>query len=360
MTTKSSTKPYRGGLSKEEVNAATAVPKIFKLSSNENPAGPSPAVIQTIQQSAVTLGEYPSYTDDALREALAELHGRDLTPEHFITGNSGCEVLEIIARTLLGSDTTFINCPPTFPVYQLTATREGAEAITVPLDPENFTYDFEAIINHVAENTRVLYLSAPNNPTGTMLKAGDLTQLLDALPAHVTVVFDEVYYHFVDEAVRLDAIQHVLDGRNFIILHSFSKAYGLAGMRLGYGIANPVLAQKLSSVRRPFHLNQLALAAGLAAVADQEHVDKSVQLTIKGREWIMQELQALGVKTWPSQGNFIMFETPGSAEDFTQELLAYGIMVRPAFGLDNCIRVSMGLEEGNQAFIQAMKAIITK
>ena len=359
MTTKSPTKPYRGGLSRGEVSASTTAPKIFKLSSNESPVGPSPAVIQAIQQNAPTLGEYPPYTDDGLREALVAHHGRDLTPDYFVTGNSGCEVLEMIARTLLGPDTTFINCPPTFPVYQVTATREGAQAITVSLDPVDFTYDFKAIVNAVADNTRVLYLSAPNNPTGTMLKAEELTQLLDALPAHVTVVFDEVYYHFVDEAYRIDAIQHVLDSRNFIILHSFSKAYGLAGMRLGYGIANPELAQKLSGIRRSFHLNQLAVVAGLAAVADQEHVDKTVQLTVQGRQWITQELQALGIKTWPSQGNFVMFETPSSAEDFTQQLLAYGIMVRPAFGLDNCIRVSMGLEEGNQAFIQAMKEIIS-
>jgi len=277
-----------------------------------------------------------------------------------VTANSGCEVLELLARALLGPDTTYINCPPTFPVYVRTAERERATGITVPLDPEDFTYDFEAILGAVADNTRVLYLSAPNNPTGTMMQAQELTRLLDALPEHVTVVYDEVYYHFIDPAFQIDAIQHVLDGRNFLILHSFSKAYGMAGMRLGYGIAPPELIEKLTFFRRPFHLSQLALVAGQAAIEDTAHVETTVDLTVKGRAWIIQQLEALGVKVWPSQGNFIMFKSPaGTAEECTQQLLERGIMVRPAFGLDDCIRVSMGLEEGNEAFIEAMKEILS-
>ena len=348
-------RPYTGGLSKEELSKESQAPELFKLSSNENPLGPSPAVIEAIQKNAATLGEYPPTVDDRLRETLVGLHGRNLSPDHFVVGNSGCDILDLIGRAYLNGEVECIICPPTFPVYQLTAQQQGAMIIEVPLEPRRFGYQLDQILAAVTEKTGVVYLCSPNNPTGSLLNHTDLARLVDQLPDQVLIVFDEVYYHFVTAPERPDPLEYVLAGKNFIILHSFSKAYGLAGLRLGYGIAKPEIAARLAHSKRPFHLNRFAFEAGIAAINDQHHIKKSVDLTLQGRQWLYQQLQDLGLKVWPSQGNFLLFQCPGPAKDYAAKLLKYGVMVRPAFGLPNHLRVTVGLPEANEAFIEGVK-----
>ncbi len=349
---------YRGGLSADDVKDRVKVDTIYKLGSNEGPLGPSPAAIDAIQRVAASLGQYPPQRDDKLRESLTALHGRGLTPEHIVTGNSGCEVLELIARGYLDADSEAIICPPAFPVYKLTAEAQEATLVNIPLKRPDFTFDLEGIVSAVTDKTRVVYLTSPNNPTGSTLNADEVAYLVDKIPDTALIVFDEVYYHFVNEENRPDAISYVLDEKNFIILHSFSKAYGLAGLRLGYGIAKTEIAAKLSGLRRPYHLNRFAFEAGIAAIEDQDHIHKTVELTLTGRAWLYGQLQELGVQVWPSQGNFILFAVGQPPKEVADKLIERGVIVRPAFGLPDCLRVSVGIPEANQAFVTALGEIL--
>jgi histidinol-phosphate aminotransferase len=177
---------------------------------------------------------------------------------------------------------------------------------------------------------------------------------MQALPERTVVVFDEVYYHFVTDNTRADPIDFVLEDANIVVLHSFSKAYGLAGLRLGYGIAKPELAQQVSALRLPFHLNTLCFEAGMAALADTDHVYETVAVTLAGRDWLIGQLRELGLEAWPSQSNFVLFRCPVAAAEWAEKLEGYGILVRPAFGLPGHLRVTVGLPEANQAFIEAL------
>ena len=178
------------------------------------------------------------------------------------------------------------------------------------------------------------------------------------LPERVVVIFDEVYYHFINAADRPDPIDYVLTGANIIALHSFSKAYGLAGLRLGYGIAKPELIETVSRLKRPFHLNTLCFEAGLAALEDTAHVDKTVAVTLAGRDWLIGQLRELGLEVWPSESNFVLFKCPVPAIEWAEKLEGYGILVRPAFGLPEHLRVTVGLPEANQAFVNALGELI--
>ncbi len=228
----------------------------------------------------------------------------------------------------------------------------------VDLPQDTFLYDVDALLDAVTPRTRVLYLCSPNNPTGTLLSAAELDALLAKLPARVIVAFDEVYYHFITDAARPDAIGAALGGANVVVIHSFSKAYGLAGLRLGYAIAKPELASKLAALQRPFHLNTLCFVAGLAALADTAHVDRTVAVTLAGRDRLYGQIRELGLEAWPSQANFVLLRCPVPAAQWAEALQGRGILVRPAFGLPDCLRVTVGLPEANQAFIEALAELV--
>ncbi len=334
-----------------------ATETVYKMSSNENPLGCSASVAAAVQAAAAGLGDYPPYTDEKLRDALSEFHGRGLTRDHFITGNGGSDVLEMAARTLITPGDEVIICPPTFPIYELTAKNAGATIVEVPLLAGGYEVDVEAVLGAVTDKTRILYLCSPNNPTGTLLSQEKLDAIMAGLPDRVKVVFDEVYYHFISVENRPDPIDYVLDSANILVLHSFSKAYGLAGLRLGYGIAKPELIETVSRLKRPFHLNTLCFEAGLAALADPAHVEKTVDVTLAGRDWLIGHIRELGLEVWPSESNFVLFKCPVPAMDWAQKLEGYGILVRPAFGLPDHLRVTVGLPEANQAFVDALAEI---
>ncbi len=208
------------------------------------------------------------------------------------------------------SPSEVIICPPTFPIYALTASQAGAQLVEVPLQPDTFEYRVDAILDAITDKTRLLYLCSPNNPTGTLLQQAQLDAIMASVPDRVVVVFDEVYYHFVSEPDRPDPIDYVLQDANIVALHSFSKAYGLAGLRLGYAIAKPEIAKQIASLRLPFHLNTLCFEAGMAALADTAHVEKTVEVTLVGRDWLIGQLRELGLDAWPSQSNFVLFRCP--------------------------------------------------
>ncbi len=331
---------------------------IYKMSSNENPLGCSASVAAAVQAAASGLGDYPPYTDESLRVGLAELHGRGLTPENFVTGNGGCDVLELFARALITPGDEVIICPPTFPIYQLTAAEAGANIVRAPLDEPAYELNVDAVLDAVTDKTRVIYLCSPNNPTGTLIPQHKLDAIMAGVSDSTIVVYDEVYYHFINEDNRPDPIDNVLAGENMFVLHSFSKAYGLAGLRLGYGIAKPEIIQQVARLNRPFHINTICFEAGMAAMADTDHVDKTVEVTLAGRDWLIGQLRELGLDVWPSQSNFVLFKCPVEAAEWSQKLEDYGILVRPAFDLPGHLRVTVGLPDANRAFVDAVAELM--
>ena len=265
------------------------------LSTNENPLGPSPRVVEAIDREARRVHRYPAREDGTLREALAAHHGHGLTPDHFVTGASASEVLEFVARAALRPGDEGLICSPTFPVYASTAAHQDARVVDVPLDPATGGHHADRILAAVTPRTRLLYICNPGNPTGIRMPAAEFTALLERIPSGIIVVADEVYYQYV-EGDFPDTIEQIHAGRDVVIVHSFSKGYGMAGLRLGYGIARPELVRRFARFRLMYHLSGIALAAGIAALADQEHVTRTVALTREGRRYFAGELDRLGIQ----------------------------------------------------------------
>jgi histidinol-phosphate aminotransferase len=327
----------------------------YRLGSNENPLGTSPKAQAAIAHAAAGLWQYPPRSDESFRQVVGTHHGLD--KDNVAIANSGCDALWLIAQAALAEDSQAIICPPTFPVYALTVQKRGAEIVNVPLDADTFALDVDGVLAAVTPKTKAVYLCNPNNPTGTYFGEDALTRLLTHLPAHIWVIYDEVYYHFVDEASRID-IDDKLDAHpNLVVVHSFSKAYGLAGLRLGYALARADTAARLRAHNLPFHVNTLALLAGEAALADREHIAASVMNNQQEKPKLEQSLHALGIRTWQSHANFVLFACPEgwNAQTLSERMLASGIIVRPAFDLPQHLRVTVGLPELNQAFVSALE-----
>jgi histidinol-phosphate aminotransferase len=333
------------------------VDPVYRMSYNESPLGPAPSVIAAIRQAAPELGLYPPMGDESLRQALAHTLGRGLSEAHFFTGCSGYEALEFVARAFLRPGQEMIISPPTFEVYRRLAQLQGAEVVEVPLHRPNYEPDIAAILAAITERTRLLLLCNPNNPTGTIMTAEAMAWLVRELPDHVLLVTDEVYHHFVTRSDFPDSLGYVLAGKPVIVIHTFSKAYGLAGLRLGYAVASPEIADEVGGLQRAFHQSRLALAAGLAALQDQAHLRANVQAVVEGRAWLVEQFERLDLPYLPSQTNFIMVQTPGPAQAIAEALLDWGVIVRAMPGeLDHWLRVSVSRPEGNRRFIEGLTA----
>lgn len=336
--------------------------KVYQLSQNENPLGPSPKVVEAITTLAPTLSYYPDYSDIELRQAIVDVLGRGLTPEHVYTGCSGFESLELMARGFLTAGDEVIVSSPTFTgAYKKIAEPLGAQIVDVPLVPETFEYRVDDVLNAITDKTKIIMVCNPNNPTGTVMPQAKMDALMNGVPDHVLVVSDEVYFHFVEDPDYPDSIQYVLDGKNIVLIHSFSKAYGLAGMRLGYGIAKPEIADYIAGLHRGFHQNKLSIAAGIAAAKDQDHLHYVVDYLRTEQKWVTEQFNRLDIKYWKPSANFILFETKLLAEDLTKKMRERGILLRPQTRNDMPygMRISLGTHEANQAFIDALEDILS-
>ena len=351
---------YRGGLSVDEVRNQVKADQIYKLSSNENPRGPSPLVVQAIQEAALALNSYPPRSDDALRQALVDTYDCGLTLDHFVCTNSGSEALQIIARAFLEAGDEFVVCSPTFGAYVRFASTQGAIPVDAPLRAADFTHDVDAILAAITERTRLVFICNPNNPTGVIMPAADFDRLVANIPPHVTIVADQVYEHYVQRADFPDTVSHVLAGKPIMIVQTFSKSYGLAGLRLGYVIAPPELGERLRGQLRNFHMNSISLAAGIAALQDKAYVQESARLAEEGKAYLYGELERLEVQTWPSEGNFVLIRPSAPTAEVYQQLLERGVMVRQTdmFGYPEGLRVTVGSAEANAAFIAALEEIL--
>lgn len=349
---------YKGGKPADQID--TGGKPLYKLSSNENILGSSPKALEAIRKNIDSLSIYPQNTDAKLRQALADFYGDGMTPAHFIGTPSGSEAIELIIRGFLGEGLEAIVSNPAFMPYIMFSKKQGGKIIDIPLRADDYSLPVEDILNAVNDNTRLIFLTSPNNPTGTYIPKADLDRLIDNLPDHVIVVYDEVYYQYADAEDFTTALPYVKEGRNVIAINSFSKAYGLAGMRIGYAYSTPEIIAYISQLYKPFFLNTLAHEGAIAALQDNEFINKTVELVQTEKAFLYEELDKLPIKYWKTQGNFILLKPEMDEYTFEEKMQSEGVMVRPVagFGAPGCVRVTIGHRASSEAFIAGLKKIL--
>ena len=336
--------------------------RCIKMASNENPFGPSPLAVEAIKAAACDINFYPDTNATELTARLAEIH--DVAPNQVLCTAGSTTFLEIIARTLLGPGLNAITSKLSFIVYPIVTRAVGARLIETPT--LNDGYDLERILSAIDDNTRVIYLANPNNPTGTMLDAPTIDRFLDRLPSHVITVLDEAYYDYASylAAERGVDYTHSLDyvraGRPVVVLRTFSKAHGLAGMRVGYGIGPAELMGYFARMKPAFMVSSLGEAAALAALADADHVKRAVQVNAQGAGVLTPALAQMGIRVVPTWANFIFCHVGENVATLCQQLQGYGVIVRPMtgnWGAPAAFRVSIGTREHNERFLEALKRV---
>jgi len=348
---------YEPGLTTAEVLARYGLDAAVKLASNESPFPPLPGVEEVVRDGVATLNRYPDGAARALRADLADLHG--VAPEGIVLGNGSCELILLAGEALLDPGTTVVHPDPSFALYPHLAAATGARAVPVPLDPEGRN-DLDAMAAAVDETTRLVVVCTPNNPTGGHLGADDLERFLDAVPPDVAVLVDEAYHDFVTAADRGRALSMARRRPNLLVLRTFSKAFGLCGLRVGYGVGSPDWIGALDRVRQPFNVNALAQAAARASLRQLGELDRRVRSLVAERTRVEDALRMWGVPFTPSQANFILVrpaEEPGHGEGPLHErLLRRGVIVRDgrALGVPGALRVSIGTPSENDAFLAAL------
>lgn len=310
-------------------------------------------------QSAGSLHTYPARDDLALREALSRATADALTPEQVVCSYGASAVIELVLRTQLAAGDEMIICPPTFGLYRRIAKVLGIRVITAPLVAPDFSLSVDGIVAAVTANTKLVVVCTPNNPTGTPANAAHLEQLIERLPAHVLVLVDEAYVEYAASGPISPALGHILANKRVISIRSFSKIWGLAGLRLGYAFAPVPAATALRGHQHPFHLGALHIIAGIAAVSDLEHRQRSCELVQAGKRRLYAAFESMGLDYWPSEANFVLFRPPGSADDARRQLLERGYVVREtdSFGLPQHLRVSIGSEVAMTGFVQALEEL---
>ncbi|MGH9683111.1 MAG: histidinol-phosphate transaminase [Candidatus Acidiferrales bacterium] len=349
--------PYRPGKPIEEVERELRVHPI-KLASNENPLGPSPRAIEAAHKALAGSNRYPDGSAFYLREALAARH--KIPTDNIIPGNGSTELIDLAARTLLAPGDTGITAQGSFPLYYIAIRSVGARLVEVPL--RDHVFDLDAIARGVTPGAKLIYLANPNNPTGTMFTADNLDSFLARIPENILVVLDEAYCDYVDNPKYSRSIDLVRAGKSLLVLRTFSKVYGLAGLRIGYGIGPAGLLAEMNKIRMPFNTSGVAQAAALAALDDAEHVRRSVESNRAGLAQLQAGLGLLRLRVIPSVANFILIEFGYDTEPLCQELLQRGVIVRPMrwMGFPDAIRVSVSTAAENDQFLHALAGMLSK
>jgi histidinol-phosphate aminotransferase len=329
--------------------------EIVKLASNENPLGPSPRTLEAVHAALPGIARYPDGNGFELKSALARRYG--VTLEQIVLGNGSNDLLEFAARAFLVPGASAVYSQHAFAVYPLVTQAVGARGIEVAA--RDFGHDLSAMLDATCEDSRVIFVANPNNPTGTLLSTESLLDFLEQVPRTVLVVLDEAYTEYLDENVRPDSISWLKRFPNLMITRTFSKAYGLAGLRIGFALAHPAVADMLNRVRQPFNVNSLAQTAALAALGDEAYLKQGCMINQQGMSQITDGFRRLGISFIPSYGNFVSFRI-GNATAMYQRLLKQGVIVRPVanYGMPEFLRVSIGLETENAKFLQALQAAL--
>lgn len=344
--------PYVPGKPIDELQRELGLSRIVKLASNENPLGPSPKALAVLADAAATLHRYPDGGAFKLRTGLADRWKVSL--DQVILGNGSDEIIGMLARAFLSPGDEAVMADNTFVIYKMEVTAAHGTPVIVPL--RDGRHDLGAMARAVTPRTKLLFVCNPNNPTGTMVSAAEITALMANVPEHVIVVFDEAYCEYVRDPHFPDSLGYVRQTRNAIVLRTFSKIYGLAGLRIGYGVTTAEIAGYLERVRPPFNANSLAQRAALAALGDEEHVARSRAMNQMEMAGVRTGLLALGLQPLPSEANFLYFDAGQDGRALYEALLRKGVIVRHIEG--NYVRVTIGLPEENRQFLQALTTVL--
>ena len=344
--------PYVPGKPIEELERELGISGSIKLASNENPLGPSPKAVNAVRKALEGLNRYPDGSGFYLSQALAKNLGVDLN--QVILGNGSNELIELAVRTFVQPGEEVVSADPSFVVYRMITQAAGGTNVVIPC--KEMRHDLDAMAERITPRTRIVFIANPNNPTGTMNTKAEMDRFMDRVPDHVLVAVDEAYYEYVESPDYPRMYDYVKAGANVIILRTFSKIYGLAGLRIGYGITKPEIADLMNKVRQPFNTNTLAQTAALAALADRKHVEKTVTLNNEGKQLLYREFERLGISYVPTETNFILFETRLDSKELYGGLLKAGVIIRPMG--PKRLRVTIGLPEENKRFIAELDAIL--
>ncbi len=351
-------KPYSPGLGIDEIRDKYGLSNVIKMASNENPLGVSPVVQDVIQKYAVMAFRYPSAGNPDLCRAISGY--LEIDPQRIACGNGSDEIIDLLIRiTAVPGRDNIVAFRPCFSIYKLQSRLCGIEFKQYPLGPE-FSFDWDGLLDLVDDKTRIVFLTNPDNPSGFAASTEEIENFFMRLPDSAILVIDEAYIDFASPLEKFSSLNLAVNSERIVVLRTFSKMFGLAGLRLGFGVLPLFLADYLRRVRLPFSVNILAEKAGLAALNDAMFRQATLDLIINGRDFLTRELEALECLVYPSQANFLMFRPPAEAQKVFEALLARGIIIRPlnSYGLPDLLRVSMGTEKENKTMISELKAIL--
>ncbi len=354
----SETKPYKPGKPIEEVKREYKLKKVYKMASNENALGPSPRAISAIKKSLSGLNLYPDGACFYLKKALASKY--KIKTENIVVGNGSDELIVLALRAFINKGDEVIIADPTFLVYKLAAALTESKVISVNL--KAFQYDLQAMKDKITPKTKMIFIANPDNPTGSYVNSREVAEFLKGLPRHVIVFFDEAYYEYAQTVKDYpDTLRYIRKG-NVIVSRSFSKAYGLGGLRIGWAASSPEIVGYLNQVREPFNVNTLAQVGALAALNDKAHIDKSRKVVNIGKKFLCTEFKKMNLFFVPSVTNFVLVNIGAKSNVVFKKLLSRGIIVREmsAWGLKNFIRVTIGNAKENKLFISELRKIINK
>lgn len=348
----SALRPYVPGKPVEELERELGIKGPVKIASNENPLGPSPKALSMMKNTDFHLNRYPDGGGFYLKRRLSEIYG--FSGDSFVLGNGSNELLNLAAVAYLSDRNSAVMAAPSFVVYHSATRMAGATAIQVPLT--RYRHDLKAMAQAITADTKIVFIANPNNPTGTMNTAKEFAEFMESVPDGVLVVVDEAYVEYVSDKNYPDSLRYLRDGRDILVLRTFSKIYGLAGLRIGYGISKKGIISELDKVRPPFNTSTIAQMAAIAALDDREHIEKSIRVNEAGKSFLYRELDTLHLDFVPTEANFIYIVLGrASADQVFNDLLRKGVIVRPMG--DRAIRVTIGLPEENKRFIDAIREV---
>lgn len=347
--------PYEAGKPIEELKRELGLKDIIKLASNENPLGPSPKAVAAIKKGLKNINRYPDSQCFYLKKRISRFF--NVKPENIVLGNGSDELIEIIIKTFVEEDEHIITADFTFLEYKIISHTKARTVVTVPL--KYFKYDVEAIKRKIDAKTKVIFIANPNNPTGTYVTKQEIDELLSVLPERVLLVLDEAYDAFIDVDDFPRSIDY-LKRKNVLVLKTFSKAYGLAGLRVGYALGNAELISCLEKARQPFNVNSLAQAAAVAALDDKKFLARTRKTILEGKDYIYDNLSKLGIAYVPSVSNFVLIDVGRDGVSIFKQMLKFGVIVRDMkqYGLKNFIRVTIGTKKENERFIKVLKKVL--
>lgn len=348
--------PYPPGKPIEELEREWGISGSIKLASNENPMGPSPMAVKAIMDNLNKLNRYPDGSSYYLKNRISEVFG--FPPERILTGNGSNELIELIIRAFLLEGEEVLQPFPTFLVYEIIVNGAGGEMISVPL--KNFLINLDDVIKAITPRTKIIFINNPNNPTGTGISKEDMLSFLREVPEEIIIVIDEAYIEFASNKVANGL--ELLDKRDrLIILRTFSKLYGLAGLRIGYGFSSKEIVDYINRIRQPFNSNLLAQTAALSALDDHEFVSDTLELVSNGLKYLYSKLDEIGLDYIPTEANFFLIKVPPGGKNIYNLMLKEGVIVRPmdSYGLEDYIRINVGLPEENERFINSLKKVLS-